>query len=69
MSKHLCKHCGKDISDQVIDYGPKLTADIVSEIKQQLREGITRKYIARKYGVSQTLISYISDGKRWSYVK
>lgn len=47
----------------------KLTEADVLEIKRMLRDGVSRKDIAEKMGVSKTTISNISTGYRWSHVK
>lgn len=46
----------------------KLTPDKVSEIKQLLREGVTRKEIARSYPEARTMIGKIARGECWSDV-
>ena len=50
----------------------KLSEEQILEIKSMLISGITQANIANKYGVSQTVISYINLGKEyyheeWSY--
>jgi hypothetical protein len=44
----------------------KLSEKQVAEIRDLLKKGIAKKAIARTYGVSDTLIRYISVGKSWS---
>lgn len=47
----------------------RLTSDQVIEIKTGLRNGLSGRGLARKYGVSKTLIYYIRQGKTWAHIK
>jgi len=47
----------------------KLSPTKVRNIRAALEGGITQPALARKYGVSQTLISNIRTGKRYAWVK
>ena len=47
----------------------KLTEADVLEIKVLLFKGMTPRAIANKFGISQTHVSDIKLGKRWSHVK
>ena len=44
----------------------KLTEDQVTEIRGLLKAGVAKRAIARRFGVSDTLIRYVSVGKAWS---
>lgn len=44
----------------------KLNEDLVREIKEMLKNNVSSTEIARKYGVSQPLISQIKRGHRWN---
>jgi hypothetical protein len=47
----------------------KLNDEKVGEIKQFIREGrYTRHEIAEMYGVTPVMVSYIKNGKNWSWV-
>lgn len=48
--------------------GRKLSRKDVAEIKQMLGQGILQKDIAQLYGVSNGLISDISNGRTWAGV-
>jgi len=50
--------------------GSKLSESAVREIKQKLKEGdLYQKEIAEQYGISRTMITQISNGKRWESVE
>lgn len=46
----------------------KLNEDEVREIKNLLKEKVRVKDIAKQFGVSVTLVSYIKSGERWGHV-
>ncbi len=46
----------------------KLTDDLVKEIRKELTEGKAGLFLARKYGVSPTLISFIKHRKYWEHI-
>ena len=46
----------------------KLTEDDVRCIRNLLLAGATQNLIARQFGVSETTVSDINTGKRWSHV-
>jgi DNA-binding GntR family transcriptional regulator len=43
----------------------KLSDDLVAQIREKLKDGATKRGLAREYGVSDTLIRYIAKGKIW----
>lgn len=43
----------------------KLTFDEVADIRRRLRDGATKAALARDFGVSDTLICHIGQGKLW----
>jgi len=47
----------------------KLDDEKVRSIRKEIAEGIKCTVIARKYGVTSTIIYYIKDGKAWKHVK
>lgn len=47
----------------------KLTEWQVKEIKSLLKKKVSQRQISEAYKVSQTIISNIKTGKRWSHVK
>lgn len=47
----------------------KLTEDDVRTIRQLLKEGISHRNIAERFGVRNPTISYIKHGKRWGHIK
>lgn len=47
----------------------KLTVEQVIEIKTGLREGATKKGLARKYGVSDMAIRKIAKNEMWAHIK
>jgi predicted XRE-type DNA-binding protein len=50
-------------------YNAKLSAELVLEIREVKRQGeYNQSDIARIYGVSNSLISAVINGKKWSYV-
>jgi len=46
----------------------RLTTDQVVEIKKGLAKGESQREMARKFGVSKTLIYYIKLGKTWAHI-
>jgi hypothetical protein len=46
----------------------KLTIENVLEIKRLLADGVYQRAIAKKMGVSQTMIGYINRGEQWTDV-
>lgn len=49
-------------------YRAKLNELLVIEIKQMLKQGISEKYIASKYGVKQATINDIKHKRTWKHV-
>jgi hypothetical protein len=47
----------------------KLVESQVIEIKQMIRDGIHKQFIADKFNVTRTNIYYIATGKSWKHVK
>jgi len=74
----LCPAChfkihGKHLSGRQRYHGSqiknsKLIEEEVSEIKDLLRNGISRARVAKKYNVSETTIALIARGEMWKYV-
>lgn len=56
-----------DMSIKERTHTTKLTAAQIYEIKK-LNGKMTHKEIAKKFGVSAPLISYIMNGKRWKHI-
>lgn len=46
----------------------KLQAETVKQIVADVREGVTQAEVAERYNVSQTTVSLIMSGKRWSWL-
>ncbi len=46
----------------------KLSEEIVSQIKEMIRDGISMAEISRMVNVSDTAIHFIKDGKTWKHV-
>ena len=44
----------------------KLSANQVHEIRRMLADGLTTDFVGRRFGVSASLISMISTGRRWA---
>jgi len=49
-------------------WAAKLNPEAVSEIKRQLALGLSRRSIARQYGVRSQSIDCIADGRSWRHV-
>jgi hypothetical protein len=48
--------------------GNKLTTNDVRKIKRDLSEGVSQRGIAKKFNVSQAMVSLINTGIKWSHV-
>lgn len=47
--------------------GPKLTIEKVRDLKCDLSSGANKADIARRYGITTTMVSYIATGRSWSH--
>jgi DNA-binding transcriptional regulator YiaG len=49
-------------------HSAKLTEDNVRSIRRLLAEGVSQRELAREYGVSQTAIRYVKQGRNWGHL-
>lgn len=45
--------------------GPKITVQVAAAIKRDVAAGETKASVARRYGLSATMVCYIANGKNW----
>ncbi|MGG1571629.1 helix-turn-helix domain-containing protein [Fictibacillus sp. NRS-1165] len=67
--KHSRSALKKDGSVRTDKFKPKLTAEIVSEIKTKLAAGEKQAHLAREYGVSNQTIRCLRFGWMWKEVQ
>lgn len=48
--------------------GAKLNEDAVRDIRDLVKQGVTQRELARRYGVSEIVISFAVNRKTWKHV-
>ena len=69
---HLRLGTAKDNAQDMVLKGregqSKLTVEQVAQIKALLQESLPQKIIADRFGISQSEVSHINNGHRWSHI-